>query len=108
MEASEYCIVTTTTDSKENAEAITQRLLEKKLVACVQSSIIQSTYHWEERIAVSEEILLAMKTKRALFEKVQAEIEQLHAYDVPEILMVPLAGANRSYLQWIEKVTAAS
>ena len=108
MEASEYCIITTTTDSKENAEAITQLLLEKKLVACVQSSIIQSTYHWEERIAASEEILLAMKTKRALFEKVQAEIEQLHAYDVPEILMVPLAGANRSYLQWIAEVTADS
>lgn len=108
MEAFDYCIVTTTTDSKENAEAITQLLLEKKLVACVQSTTIQSAYRWGGEITESEEILLAMKTKRALFEKVQAEIEHLHAYDVPEILMVPLAGANRSYLHWIEEVTAAS
>ncbi|HEY9190613.1 MAG TPA: divalent-cation tolerance protein CutA [Sulfurovum sp.] len=103
MEASEYCIITTTTDSKQNAEAITQQLLEKKLVACVQSFPVQSAYHWEGKITASEEILLQMKTKRALFEKVMAEIEHLHAYEVPEILMVPLAAANRGYLEWLEE-----
>lgn len=103
MEASDYCIITTTTDSKENADAITQQLLEKKLVACVQSTTIQSAYHWEGKIAESEEIRLDMKTKRSLFEKIQTEIEHLHAYDVPEIIMVPMAGANLHYLQWIEE-----
>ena len=105
MEASEYCIITTTTDSKENADAITQSLLEKKLVACVQSSFVHSAYRWEGSITESEEILLEIKTKRALFGKIQAEIERLHAYEVPEIIMVPLAGGNRRYLQWIEEVT---
>ena len=88
MEASDYCIITTTTDSKENADAITQRLLEKKLVACVQSTTIQSAYHWER--------------------KIQAEIEHLHTYDVPEIIMVPMAGANPAYLQWIEEETIST
>ena len=105
MEASEYCIITTTTDSKENAEAITQILLENKLVACVQSTTVQSAYHWGGSITESEEILLQMKTKRSLFEKIQEEIAHLHAYEVPEIIMVPLAGASRGYLQWIEEVT---
>ena len=105
MEASDYCIISTTTDSKKNADAITKRLLEKKLIACVQSSIIQSTYHWQGKITESEEILLQMKTKSSLFEKILTEIEQLHAYDVPEIIMVPLAGANLSYLQWLENET---
>lgn len=106
MEASDYCIITTTTDSKENADAITQRLLEKKLVACVQSTTIQSAYHWEGKIINSVEIRLQMKTKRSLFEKIQTEIEHLHTYDVPEIIMVPMAGANSPYLQWIEEETS--
>jgi len=105
MEASDYCIISTTTDSKENADALTQLLLEKKLIACVQSTTIQSNYSWEGSITEAEEILLQMKTKRSFFEKIQTEIEHLHAYDVPEIIMVPLAGANALYLQWIEEVT---
>jgi len=105
MEAYEYCIITTTTDSKENAETITQFLVENKLVACVQSTTVQSTYYWGGSITESEEILLQMKTRRSLFEKVQTHIEHLHAYEVPEIIMVPLAAANRGYLQWIEAET---
>lgn len=105
MEASDYCVISTTTNSKENANTITQILLEKKLIACVQSTVIQSAYHWQGKITESEEILLQMKTKRSLFEKIQTEIEQLHAYDVPEIIMMPLTAANTPYLQWIEEVT---
>jgi len=105
MEASDYCIISSTTDSKENADAITQLLLEKKLIACVQSTTIQSAYHWQGKVIKSEEILLQMKTKRSLFEKVQTEIEHLHTYDVPEIIMVPMTSANLRYLQWIEEET---
>ena len=105
MEASDYCIISTTTDSKENADAITQLLLEKKLIACVQSTVIQSAYHWQGKIIKSEEILLQMKTRKSLFEKIQTEIEYLHTYDAPEIIMVPMADANASYLQWIEEET---
>lgn len=108
MEASDYCLVSTTTDSKENADAITQLLLEKNLVACIQSSIIQSAYRWHKKIVHTEEILLQMKTKRSLFEKIQREIEYLHSYDVPEILMLPIEGANLHYLQWIKEETINS
>lgn len=105
MAASDYCIISTTTDTKENADAITQLLLEKKLVACVQSTTIQSTYPWNKDIVKSKEILLQFKTKRTLFEKIQKEIEHLHAYDVPEIIMLPLERANTLYLQWLEDET---
>ncbi len=52
MKASDYCIISTTTDTKENAEMITQTLLQKKLVACVQSDTIMSSYRWQEKIIV--------------------------------------------------------
>jgi periplasmic divalent cation tolerance protein len=105
MKASDFCIITTATDSQENADAITQLLLGKKLVACVQSTTIQSAYHWQKKIIRSEEILLQLKTKKRLFRTIQMEIEKLHTYDVPEIIMLPLEGANISYLQWIEDET---
>lgn len=103
MEASDFCLIHTTTDSKQNADAITQLLLNKHLVACVQASTIQSTYHWQKEITNSEEILLTMKTRKSLFEKIQAEIAQVHSYDVPEIIMVPFEGANQSYLAWLHE-----
>jgi len=105
MNPSDYCIVSTTTDSKENAEAITQSLLQKKLVACVQSSTTDSSYHWEGKIIFSKERLLQMKTKKSLFAMIKKEIEALHTYDVPEIIMVPLLDANDFYLKWIDSET---
>jgi len=105
MEVYDFCIITTTTDTKENADVITQMLLMKKLVACVQSSTVQSTYHWQGEINNGVEILLTMKTKRSLFEKVQTEIQHLHSYDVPEIIMLPIVSANPSYLRWLKEET---
>ncbi len=105
MEASDYCIVSTTTDTIENAEIITQSLLEKKLIACAQRTTTQSAYRWKGKIIESEEILLQMKTKKSLFADIKKEIEALHTYEVPEIIMIPLFDANEFYLEWIEKET---
>ena len=105
MNPSDYCIVSTTTDSKENAEAISQALLQKKLIACVQSSTIDSSYKWQGKIIHAKEIRLQMKTKKSLFTQITNEIEALHTYDVPEIIMVPLINANEFYLKWIDSET---
>ena len=102
---SDYCIVITSTDSEENAELIIHTLLEKKIVACVQSSTVRSTYRWEGEVIQSEEIRLEFKTKVSLFELLKTEIEQIHLYDVPEILMLPVTNGNDSYLQWVESET---
>lgn len=105
MKASDFCIITTTTDSEENADAITQSLLEKKLAACIQSSTIQSAYRWQGKVIQSKELLIQLKTRRNLFTPIQKEIENLHTYDVPEIIMMPMEDANDAYLQWIADVT---
>jgi len=105
MEASDYCIVSTTTDTKENADTISKRLLEKKLIACAQRTTTQSAYRWQGKIIESDEILLQMKTKKSLFEYIKKEVKPLHTYDVPEIIMIPLLDANEFYLQWIEAET---
>ena len=105
MEASDYCIVSTTTDTKENADTISQVLLQKKLIACAQNTTTQSSYRWQGKVIESDEVLLQMKTKKSLFKHIKKEVEQMHTYDVPEIIMIPLLDANDFYLQWIEKET---
>jgi len=107
MEVSNYCIISTTTDTKENADKISSDLLKKKLIACAQRTTTQSSYRWQGKIIESDEILLQMKTKKSLFEKIKKDIETMHTYDVPEIIMLPLLGANDFYLQWIEKETVS-
>ena len=105
MVASDYCIVSTTTDTIENADIISKTLLEKKLIACAQRTTTQSSYRWQGKIIESDEILLQMKTKKSLFEHIKNEVKVLHTYEVPEIIMIPLLDANTFYLEWIEKET---
>ncbi|WP_415406056.1 divalent-cation tolerance protein CutA [Sulfurovum sp. CS9] len=105
MKTTNYCIITTTIDDENIADQITATLLQNHLVACVQSYSIQSKYHWNGTLETSQEILLQMKTKASLFEEIKIQIEALHSYDVPEIIMTPILDANEDYLNWIDKET---
>ena len=105
METTHYCIITTTIDDENIADQISTALLQDHLVACVQSHTVQSKYHWNGTLEKSEEILLQMKTKVSLFEEIKVQIEALHSYDVPEIIMTPIIDANESYLNWINEET---
>ena len=105
MKTKKYCIITTTIDDKDIATQISTALLQDHLVACVQSHTLQSKYHWNGALETNKEILLQMKTKASLFEEVKVQIEALHSYDVPEIIMTPILDANESYLKWIDEET---
>ena len=105
MKTKNYCIITTTIDDENIADQISTALLQDHLVACVQSHTVQSKYHWNGTLGTSEEILLQMKTKVSLFEEVKVQIEALHSYDVPEIIMTSILDANKDYLKWIEEET---
>ncbi|MCB4743842.1 MAG: divalent-cation tolerance protein CutA [Sulfurovum sp.] len=105
MGASNYCMVTTTTDNQENADLITQTLLQEKLVSCVQVSSIESSYRWKGKIITSKEIRLEIKTNVSLFAEIKETIEKIHTYDVPEILMFIIDDAKPDYLRWIDGET---
>ncbi len=102
MKNSTYCVISTTINSQAQANTIAQALLEAHLVACVQKYKIQSQYHWQNTIACDDEILLQMKTKSIHFEAIKQQIETLHHYDVPEIIMTTIVDANEAYLSWID------
>lgn len=100
-----YCVITTTTDNEKTVNKITEELLRKRLVSCVQTKIVNSSYWWNGKIEKKQEYLLQMKTKKALYKEVEAEIEKLHNYDVPEIFSINIENGIGCYLDWIEDET---
>lgn len=96
-------IVLTTTGSQEEAKKIARSLIERKLAACVNIlPKIQSVYRWKEQIEVSEEFLLIIKTARSRHDEVSAAIRELHSYELPECIALPIESGSAEYLNWIE------
>ena len=100
-----YCIITTSCNDKENARQITERLLENRLVSYVQESKRFSSYWWKEKIVREEEYVSTMGTKKILFEEVKKEIQSLHNYEVPAIVMYDIIDGNSDILKWMEEET---
>ena len=99
-------MIITTTETEEEAEKIAEKLVSKKLAACVQiTPSIKSVYRWQGKVEKSKEQLLFIKTKTGLFEKVEKAIKENHSYEVPEIVAVPINNGSKEYFEWIENVT---
>ncbi len=95
--------IATTTSSPADAEKIAAALVERRLAACVQiSGPIISTYRWQGKVEKAEEWLCTIKTRRDVYEQVEAAIRELHSYDEPEILAVPVAAGSEGYLKWLD------
>ncbi len=102
----EYIMVLTTTDSKEVAEGIAERLVEKKLAACVQIiGPIKSVYRWKKKVEKAEEWLCFIKTRASLFSELERVIKQIHPYEVPEIIALPIVNGSSDYLDWLQRET---
>lgn len=100
-----YCVVITSTATREDAELIARHLLAAKLAACVQVSAIESFYPWKGDIARENEFLLSIKTRASSYEKVEEAIRAHHKYEVPEIIQLPIVAGAATYLKWIDKAT---
>ena len=98
----EYIQVFTTTERKADAEIIAKALVEKRLAGCVQIiGPIESTYWWEGNIEKTREWICFIKSKRALFDKLEKAVKGLHPYKTPEIIALPIVIGNWDYLQWL-------
>ena len=101
-----YIQITTTTETKEQAENIAQHLVEAKLAACVQIvGPITSIYRWRGKVENAQEWLCLIKTQDDLYNKVEVAIKNQHPYETPEIIAVPIVKGSKEYLQWISEET---
>jgi periplasmic divalent cation tolerance protein len=97
------CQVTTTLPDQTSAEQVAARLVEERLAACAQVlGPIQSTYWWEGKVARADEWYCHLKTTLERLPGIQARIRELHPYQVPEIIAVPILQGNPDYLKWIQ------
>lgn len=98
-------VVLMTTVSKHEAQKIAQNLLEKRLIACANIfGPVESHFWWQSKTERAEEFLVFMKSNSRLFSKLTKAVNEMHSYDVPEILAVPIIEGFALYLKWMNSV----
>ena len=95
-----YLIVSTTVESKKDAEELAKKIVKAKLGACVHISNIKSFYNWKGNLEVSNEFKLDIKTSSNHYKKLGRFILDNHKYELPEITAIRFAGYSK-YLGWI-------
>lgn len=101
-----HILVLTTVPEEKSGQKIATHLLEERLAACVTiSPACQSLYWWKEKITKESEHILFIKTKAALYSELEKKIREIHPYEVPEIIVLPIQKGSADYLNWIEKET---
>lgn len=100
-------LVMTTAESPDQARSIAEALVEQRLAACVQILPgVRSIYRWQDKLRDDAEILLLIKTTIAGFESVSAAIREMHSYELPEILALPVDRGDPRSLAWITSCVA--
>ena len=97
-----FVTVFITTASLDEAAMIARTMVAERLAAC--GNIIpqlRSIYRWQDEIHDEPEVLLVLKTSSALFESLRSRVLELHSYDVPEIIALPVEAGHEAYLDWI-------
>jgi len=101
---SEYLQIITTTPSRADALELADTLIRTHLAPCFQIiGPILSIFSWKDKIEKSEEWLCLIKTRNDYYKDVEKAILEVHPYDVPEILAVPILEANEDYLTWMNR-----
>ena len=91
-----------TAPNVECAETLGRALVEERLAACVNVVPgIRSFYRWEGEVQNDPEVLLIVKTRADRCSALAARVDELHPYDLPEVLELPAAGGSRAYLDWV-------
>lgn len=104
MAEPEFVQVLTAVGSAEEAERISTALVERRLAACVQTvGPLRSRYRWQGAVEVAEEWHCLAKTARRRYPEVEAAIRELHSYEEPEIVAVPIVAGSAGYLAWLDE-----
>ncbi len=103
-----FGVVLVTASAQAEARAIARTLVEEKLAACVSMTAIESIYSWQGQLQQEPEWQLVIKTDLANYKTLEARIQQLHSYDVPEIIAIPILAGSQPYLAWIAEQAQAS
>lgn len=99
---SSYIAVFMTVSDEKEATKIVRNLLKERLIACANIvGPVSSLFWWKGKIDKASEFLVIMKSRKNLFQKLSEKVKELHSYEVPEIIALPLIEGLPSYLNWL-------
>jgi periplasmic divalent cation tolerance protein len=103
---SEELVVLVTVGSREAAEAMAETLVGERLAACVNVvGPVRSIYRWHGEVCRDDEHLMIVKTTRSRYAELERRIGELHTYEVPEVIALPIERGAASYLAWLRAET---
>jgi periplasmic divalent cation tolerance protein len=105
---SQHIIVLCSCPDEASAARIARALVTERLAACVNRiGAVRSTYSWAGDLQDDPEVLLLIKTLGSRYDAIEARIRELHGYEVPEIVALPLVGGSGQYLAWLARESGA-
>ncbi len=106
-EMPETCVVMITCGSEDEAHRIGRELVEERLTACASvEGPIESIYWWKGDLEENTETKLVLKTRRSHVERIAKRVEELHSYELPQVVALPIQAGLEPYIRWIEEETA--
>ena len=106
MNETDYVIVLTTLPADADATTFAQALVEDRLAACVNLlPVMESVYRWEGNVEQEQERQVVIKTSRSRMAALWERVRELHPYDVPEFVVLPIVDGNDVYLRWLGEST---
>ena len=94
-------IIVSTFPSKQSVTSIANKLVRKKLAACVNITKISSVYTWKGKVENQNEYLALFKTTKKNQSTLKKELKELHPYDVPEVAEINVESINQPYMKWL-------
>jgi periplasmic divalent cation tolerance protein len=102
--ASDYIQVLTTVGSAREAEEIGSALIDRRLAACVQIiGPVMSRYRWQGKVEEDREWQCLAKTEANRYAEIEAAIREIHSYEEPEIVAMPIVAGSKGYLDWVSE-----
>ena len=97
-------VVLSTFADQETATRVTRELVERELVACVNILPgITSLYQWEGKLCEEQEVLVLLKSNQKTYPQLEATLQELHPYDEPEVIVLPLQAGSEGYLKFVQR-----
>jgi periplasmic divalent cation tolerance protein len=97
-----YVVVFVMVSDEKEATKIVRNLLKERLIACANIvGPVSSLFWWKGKIDKASEFLVIMKSRKNLFKKLSERVKELHSYEVPEVIALPITEGLPSYLNWL-------
>jgi len=104
MKNMDNVVIFITTGTDEEAHEVAKALLKNRDAACVNIVPgINSLFRWHDKLDSAQESLLIVKSKASLLSEIVRLVKEVHSYETPEIVALPIIGGNPDYLDWINK-----